>query len=88
MKSAFLGSFLTDVKKLRNAKVGRAVAAAIANVEKADSIEDVRSLKRLSGHRDYFRIRIGDWRIGLHISGDTATFVRCLNRREIYRFFP
>jgi mRNA-degrading endonuclease RelE of RelBE toxin-antitoxin system len=88
MKSVFLASFLTDVKKLRDAKVRRAVTAAIENVEAAMSAADVRSLKRLSGQRDYFRIRLGDWRIGVHITGDTVTFVRCLNRREIYRFFP
>ncbi|MEA2735184.1 MAG: mRNA interferase RelE/StbE [Humisphaera sp.] len=88
MKSVFLASFLTDVKKLRNAKVQRAIVAAIVHVEQANALTDVRSLKRLSGHRDYFRIRVGDWRIGLHVAGDTVTFVRCLHRREIYRFFP
>jgi len=88
MTTAFLASFLTDVKKLRNAQVRRAVAAAIVNVEQASSLTYVRSLKRLSGHHDYYRIRIGEWRVGLHVSGQTVTFVRCLNRREIYRFFP
>ncbi len=88
MKTAFLASFLRDVKKLRDAKIGRAVAGAIAAVEEAAALEQIPSLKRLSGQHDYFRIRIGDWRIGVRVSGGTVTFVRCLNRREIYRFFP
>jgi mRNA interferase RelE/StbE len=88
VKTAFLTSFLRDVKKLRDAKVRQAVAAAIAEVEEATTPEQISSLKRLSGQRDYSRIRIGDWRIGLLMRGDTVTFVRCLNRREIYRFFP
>jgi len=88
VKTVFLGSFLTDVKKLRDGKVQRAIASAIDDVEKAPSLDQIRSLKRLSGHADYYRIRIGNWRIGLAIDRGTVIFVRCLNRREIYRFFP
>jgi mRNA interferase RelE/StbE len=88
MKAAFLASFLSDVKKVRDGQVRRAVAGAIENVEQAADIEDIRSLKRLSGQRNYYRIRIGDWRIGVRIEADEVTFVRCLHRREVYRFFP
>ena len=88
MKSIFLGSFLSDVKKLRDGKVQRAVAGAIENVERVDTLQEIRSLKRLSGQSNYFRIRVDDWRIGIKIVNNTVTFVRCLHRREIYRFFP
>jgi mRNA interferase RelE/StbE len=88
MKAAFLSSFSKDVKKLREAKLRRAVIDAIEDVETAKSIDTVRSVKRLSGHLEYYRIRIGDWRIGLKIEGDTVFFVRCLHRRDAYRYFP
>jgi mRNA interferase RelE/StbE len=88
MNSVFLGSFLRDVKKLRDAPTRRRVAAAIENVERARTIEQINSLKRLSGSSQYYRIRIGDWRIGLKIEREVVTFVRCLHRREVYRFFP
>lgn len=88
MKAVFRASFLSDVKKLRDATVRRAVADAILNVEQARSIQEIRAIKRLSGHRNYFRIRIGDWRIGLSIEDDVVAFARCLHRREIYRYFP
>lgn len=88
MNTAFLGSFLRDVKKLREARVRRDVAEAIRDVEDAPSLAQIPSLKRLSGHAAFYRIRIGDYRIGLKLEGDTITFVRCLHRREVYRFFP
>ena len=88
MKCTFLASFLSDVKKIRDGKVRQAVAAAIRNVEQIERREDIRSLKRLSGQSGYYRIRVGDWRIGLSIEGEVVTFVRCLHRREVYRFFP
>jgi mRNA interferase RelE/StbE len=88
MNSVFLASFLSDIKKLRDGKIQRSVAEALTRVEQASAIADIPSLKRLSGHHNYFRIRIGDWRIGLKVESETVRFVRCLHRREIYRFFP
>jgi mRNA interferase RelE/StbE len=88
MNAIFLASFLKDVRKIRDAKVRRAVTAAIAGVEAASSIDKIPSIKRLSGFHEYYRIRIGDWRIGLKNQGGHMLFVRCLHRREIYRFFP
>ena len=88
MTAAFLSSFLKDVKKLRESKLRRAVAEAIKDVEAAKSVDLIRSAKRLSGFREYYRIRIGDWRIGLKIEGDTVFFIRCLHRRDVYRYFP
>jgi mRNA-degrading endonuclease RelE of RelBE toxin-antitoxin system len=88
MTTAFLESFLKDVRKLRDAKVKRAVTSTIENVESADTLHEIRQLKRLSGYKDFYRIRIGDWRIGLKVSASTVIFVRCLHRREVYRYFP
>ena len=88
MTAIYLQSFLRDVKKLRDQKIQRAVAAAIEDVDAANSISEIRSLKRLSGQTDYYRIRVGDWRIGLKIVANMVTFVRCLHRREVYRYFP
>jgi len=57
-------------------------------VEKAQSPQTILNLKKLRGGRDYYRIKIGDYRIGLIIKNDLVIFVRCLDRKEIYRFFP
>ena len=88
MNAVFLKSFLTDVRKLKNNTLRRSVAGAITNVEASSSILEVKSCKRLSGHTDMYRIRLGDYRIGIKVAGVTVIFVRCLHRREVYRFFP
>jgi len=36
----------------------------------------------------HFPFRVGDYRIGVIVEDDTMVFVRCLHRREIYRYFP
>ncbi|NPA92437.1 MAG: type II toxin-antitoxin system RelE/ParE family toxin, partial [Chloroflexi bacterium] len=39
-------------------------------------------------YTSFYRIRLGDYRLGLEIEGDTVVFVRFLHRRDIYRYFP
>jgi mRNA interferase RelE/StbE len=88
MKATFRKSFVRDLKKVKDQEVRDGVGQAIENVEAAADLQAVSKLKKLSGAGDYYRIRVGDYRIGVVIEGDTVEFVRCLHRRDLYRFFP
>jgi mRNA interferase RelE/StbE len=89
MKTAFTKSFAKDLKKHAGEKKLLArIQEIILEVEAADSITTINNLKKLKAEDCYFRIRSGNYRIGLIIDGDTVTFVRVLNRSEIYRYFP
>ena len=46
--------------------------------------------QKLSGYQTYYKIRVGNYRIGLQIETETHTveFQRVLHRRDIYRKFP
>jgi mRNA interferase RelE/StbE len=61
---------------------------AVEQFEKAHSLQSVANIKKLRGAGNYYRVRVGEHRIGLVVEGDTATLVRCLDRKEIYRYFP
>jgi mRNA interferase RelE/StbE len=44
---------------------------------------------RMKGYEHYWRIRTGQYRIGIKISADsTIIFYRVKSREEIYRVFP
>jgi mRNA interferase RelE/StbE len=89
VKTVFLASFLRDVRKIRDRRLLARIASAIEAVERVDSPDELAQFKWLTGHPRYGRIRVGDLRIGVIVDpSDTMTFVRCLHRREIYRFFP
>jgi mRNA interferase RelE/StbE len=88
VKSAFRNSFLRDLRKLSDEDVQKKVREAILAVEAATDLRDTPNLKKLSGSGPYFRIRIGDYRIGMRVEDDLVTFVRVLHRRDIYRYFP
>ena len=88
MKVQFRNSFLKDIKGLSSKTLKDRVKAAITEVEAAGTLQEVGNIGKLKGRRDYYRLRLGDYRIGLICEGQNVTFVRCLHRREIYRFLP
>ena len=75
-------------KSLRDQTLLKRVRAVIEDVEQAQSLSQISNLKKLKGHANYYRIRIGDYRVGIMIAEDTVIFVRFLNRKDIYKYFP
>jgi len=89
MKTAFTRSFAKDLKRhAKDKNLLSRIQEIILEVETAASITTISNLKKLKAEGPYFRIRSGDYRLGLIIDGDTVTFVRTLHRSEIYRYFP
>ncbi|MFO8232672.1 MAG: type II toxin-antitoxin system RelE/ParE family toxin [Longimonas sp.] len=89
MKTAFRKSFQRDLKNLKKDREMRGrIRGKIEEVEASGSLQDLPSVKKLSGGEALYRIRVGDYRIGIAVEQDTVVFVRCLHRREIYRYFP
>jgi mRNA interferase RelE/StbE len=84
----FRASFAKDLEKIKNKKLTARVRQVIDRVERAQSLQEVENLKKLRGGDRYYRIRIGDYRIGLAVEGNTVTFVRFLHRSDVYRYFP
>jgi mRNA interferase RelE/StbE len=88
MNVEFRKSFEKDLSKIRDVELLQRIQAVIEEVESIDSLTDLSNVKKLKAEGDYYRVRVGDYRIGLSISEDVATFVRVLHRKEIYRYFP
>jgi len=89
MRTQFTKSFAKDLRKHRkNPDLLGQVQRIIEDVEQVEAVTDLANLKQLKAEGSYYRIRIGDYRIGITIEDDLITFVRVLHRKEIYRFFP
>ena len=89
MNVLFKSSFAKDLRKIRDSDLMTRVKELIEQVEVAESLQDITSIKKLRGRgRNYYRIRLAEYRIGLLVEGNSVTFVRCLDRKEIYRYFP
>lgn len=88
MKTEFKASFLKAIKKIDSDQLKSDIAKTILNVESAESHRQISQLKKLKGYRQYYRIRIGDYRIGIKIEADIVIFVDIDHRKNIYRIFP
>ena len=89
MKLEFRSSFSRDLRRIRNADVLDRVRSVIEELEAAPAIAEIPSATRIKSDRGrYYRMRIGDYRLGAALEGDALVLVRFLHRRDIYRFFP
>jgi len=88
MKVEFKSSFLRDLKAVKDKNLLARIRNAVEQVERAQSSQNIAGLKKLQGKGDYYRIRVGEYRLGLLIENETVVFVRCLNRRDVYQYFP
>ena len=89
MRTIFRKSFARDLKRYRKDKDLLArIHEIILEVEAAESIHTLKNIKKLKAEGFYYRLRIGNYRIGLTIQDETITFIRFLHRSEIYRYFP
>jgi len=88
VKTAFRESFESDLAAITDPSLLRRIRKIIEQVEAARTFQQIPNLKRLESSGKYYRIRIGDYRLGFVFADGAVTFIRCLHRREIYRYFP
>ena len=88
MKVTFRSSFNRDLKKIRDKAALHKIREIICKAETASDLSDLRDCKKISGDKGYYRIRTGDYRVGVFLADNELEFVRCLHRRDIYRVFP
>ena len=88
MQVEFRKTFKQDLKNLKDGKVLKRIQKVVEEVELANALSEIRNIKLLQGHEDFYRIRVGDYRIGLFVEEKTVAFVRILHRKEVYRYFP
>ncbi|MGK7925610.1 MAG: type II toxin-antitoxin system RelE/ParE family toxin [Spirulina sp.] len=88
MKTEYRSSFIKDLKALKSAPSYKTIRrVALRDIPQCNSQEEIRNLKKVKGKANAYRIRVGDYRIGVFIQKDTITFARVLHRREMYRHF-
>jgi mRNA interferase RelE/StbE len=88
MKAEFRKQFIANLKGIKNRELANEIEYLIDQIEVIGSVDQISGIKKLTGHHDYYRIRIEDYRIGIKLSGDTVIFVCMYHRSIIYKLFP
>ncbi len=80
-------SFEKDAQKLPSA-AQILLARVIDNLSQVEKLSELASCKKLSGFKNAYRIRMGEYRVGFIFENGTVELVRILGRKEIYKYFP
>ena len=81
--------FLKDLALLPRRYRVRIERLVFDQIPASENIFQDFDIHKMSGSENYFRIRIGQYRIGCRITSDNGIiFYRVKSRGEIYRVFP
>jgi len=87
MKILYLRQALKDVNKIKNDKLKSKLLDVVNDLKLAESLSEIKNVKSMSGHSDAYRIRIGDYRLGIYYYEDRVTIARFVKRKDIYKLF-
>ena len=91
MELILRNKFVKQVSKLPK-EIQDAVSKDLTTLEESDSLEfSGLDIKRMAGQKkntNYYRIRVGDWRIGIEVDDPFVVFITILTRGDIYKKFP
>ncbi len=58
-------SFLKDIQKIKEKKIKRKIEGVIQQVKDATKLEEIKDLLKIKGTKNYFRIKVKTYRIGV-----------------------
>jgi len=88
MNIEFTHRFEKETDEITDSKLRERIKNIIEAVQIAATPRQISQLKKLKGFNNFYRIRVGEYRIGIQIKGDTIFFAAFSLRKDIYRSFP
>jgi mRNA interferase RelE/StbE len=84
----FESKFEKDLKLIKDRNLLSRLKQIILNCKQAENLAQINNLKKLQGYENLYRIRLGNYRLGIEIVENELIFTRFLHRKDIYKFFP
>ncbi len=82
-------TFLKDLANLPSVYRERIEKLVFEEISELDNIFGTLDIRKMRGYRDYYQIRVGDYRIGCKVeSKNKIIFYRVKSRNDIYKVFP
>ena len=89
MHVRFKKRFLKELAKLPARTREEVERFVFETLPAADALEGIGTVERIQGHKGFYKVRFGVYRLGLR--ADAAGYLEVVviaHRREIYRLFP
>ncbi|MBJ7899606.1 MAG: type II toxin-antitoxin system RelE/ParE family toxin [Cyanobacteria bacterium RI_101] len=88
MQVEFRRLFLRDLHAVKDRKLRQRIEAIVMELEGASSFSELRNIKAIQGNPNFYRLKVGDYRLGIYVKDNVVALVQVLHRKEIYRYFP
>ncbi|MBW6499177.1 MAG: type II toxin-antitoxin system mRNA interferase toxin, RelE/StbE family [Bacteroidales bacterium] len=89
MTVEFDKSFLKSLEKIKDQQLFAKIRKVIEEAEKATELKNLKQVKKLTGFKSYYRIRLGDYRLGFEeIDSNSIRLIIILHRKAFYQKFP
>ncbi len=81
-------SFKKDLEKISDKLILNKVASIIDIIKESNRLYNISNIKKIKGFKDYYRIRIKNYRLGIKIKTNLIIIIRILSRKDVYKYFP
>jgi mRNA interferase RelE/StbE len=75
----YKASFHRDIKKLKDKEQAARLREIISEIKAAKNLSEIKNIRKIEGFPNHYRIKTGEYRVGIVLSGDTIIFIRFLN---------
>lgn len=88
MNVKFRKSFLKDLAKIPKPNRHQIEKYVFDIMPSTNNFHDLLRIEKLQGYKTFYKIRFGDYRVGLRKLKNDLIFERVLHRKDIYKFYP
>ncbi|WP_462326005.1 type II toxin-antitoxin system RelE family toxin [Desulfoplanes sp.] len=88
MEISFKKRFIKDLHKIPAQPRNVIEDLVFTTIPQVNTINELHAIKKIQGFSSFYRLRIGDYRIGIKITNNKIVCYRVLHRKDIYKYFP
>ena len=89
MKILYTKKFYKDLDRIvHDESLKKRLFHLLQELQQMSSLAEMKDIRKIQGYEVYFRIRMGDYRVGVKVTQDGVEMLRFLHRKDIYKNFP
>ena len=88
MEIEFTKKFLKELSKLPIEYASSIENFVFDELPIYKNLTQVRKIEKMTGYKNFFKIRFGDYRVGIKKENNIIIIKTVKHRKEIYKYFP
>ncbi len=88
MKVEYRKRFLKELSRIPSPIRKEIEAFVFEELLKYNTLFECKKVEQLKNYTGFYKVRFGDYRLGIRKDNETIILERALHRKDIYRYFP